>query len=599
MAASISVSSTSGSSSTGGGPSTKLRAGGIRGLMCYWRIINWNHKKRKRHIVMKSLLPKMLRERSSTRSAVARKGSGETRPASNGRPEQKSKNAEITLVTMNRKIVTSETAPLNSKLLSVGNTMYRNRLKAASLLLCMLAFTVYAKEEAQDTTPQQHFPSSPEIQALVQARVDENRAGGIMVGVMEADGSTRIFSAGDPGPGAQPFGPRSVFEIGSITKVFTGILLADMVARGEVSFDDPIAKYLPEDEVTIPTRGGREITLLDISTHRSALPRIPDNFAPADDSNPYADYTVEQMYEFLSGHQLRRDIGAEVEYSNLAVGLLGHALAQTHGGSYEELVRERILEPLGMNHTSITLNEDMQYRLAKGHDREGNVVSNWNIPTLAGAGALRSDMTDMLKFIAANTGPAETSLEEAMRESHQARNSFGGPNDIGLNWIIFNQGEDKIVWHNGGTGGYRTFAGFDPDRGVGAVVLTNSNHGSDDIGMHLINANIPLTPPPKEHVEIEVPATTLRRYEGVYQLMPKITNTIRFTDGQLTAQITGQDILPVFAESERKFFLKIVDAQLEFFTDELGRVTHVNLYQGGRTTKADRISDAVEDYEAQ
>ena len=204
-----------------------------------------------------------------------------------------------------------------------------------------------------------------------------------MVGVLDADDSKRIFAAGDAGPGARPLGAQSVFEIGSITKVFTGILLANMAAKGEVSLDDPIAKYLPEDEVTMPTRGGREITLIDITTHRSGLPTMPDNLKPANPANPYADYTVGQMYDFLSHYQLQRDIGAEAEYSNLAMGLLGHVLARVSGSSYEELVRERILDPLGMHHTGITLSNDMQHWLVKGHDGEGNVVSNWDIPRLA------------------------------------------------------------------------------------------------------------------------------------------------------------------------------------------------------------------------
>jgi len=318
-------------------------------------------------------------------------------------------------------------------------------------------------------------------------------------------------------------------RIGSITKVFTAILLADMVAKGEVSLDDPVAKYLPEDEVTIPSRDDRQITLIDIATHRSALPGMPDNFTPADETNPYADYTVEQMYDFLSNHELRRDIGAAPEYSNLAVGLLGHALARAHGGSYEDLVRERILEPLGMINTGITLSDDMQYWLVKGHNRDGEVVSNWDIPTLAGAGALRSDMNDMLLFIAANTGPAETPLEEAMRDSHRRRNDFGENMDIGLNWLIQRVGDNSVVWHNGGTGGYRTFAGFDPESGVGAVVLTNSNHGSDDIGLHLINSDIPLALPPEEHTEIEVSAEVLS-----LRLCSKMPHCLRRRPGSRT-----------------------------------------------------------------
>jgi D-alanyl-D-alanine-carboxypeptidase/D-alanyl-D-alanine-endopeptidase len=141
-----------------------------------------------------------------------------------------------------------------------------------------------------------------------------------------------------------------------------------------MSLADPVAKYRPEG-VTMPFRGGREITLLDLSTHHSALPRLPDNRSASDAANPYADYTVEQMYTFLSGYELNRDIGSEYEYSNLAVGLLGHVLARVSGGSYENLVRERILTPLGMTRTGISLDEDMQNWMANGHDPQGNVVS--------------------------------------------------------------------------------------------------------------------------------------------------------------------------------------------------------------------------------
>jgi len=456
--------------------------------------------------------------------------------------------------------------------------MFRHHASRATLLLSVLAFAGFAKEEP---APQRHFSSDADIQALVQSRVDEKRTVGIVVGVMEADGSTRIFAAGEAGPDAQPLGERSVFEIGSITKAFTAILLADMVAKGEVAFDDPVAKFLPEGEVTMPTRGGKEITLLDLSTHRSALPRMPDNFAPADATNPYADYTIDQMYEFLSNHKLRRDIGAEAEYSNLGVGLLGHVLVRVNGSSYEELARERILDPLGMSETAITLSDSMRHWLVKGHDQTGNVVSNWDIAALEGAGALRSKVNDLLKFIAANTGPAESSLEEAMRVSHEVRNSFSGNMDIGLNWIILNTGDDKVIWHNGGTGGYHAFAGFDPDRGVGAVVLTNSSHDTDDIGMHLINSNIPLREPPAERTEVEVSADILETYVGDYQLAPNFILTITVEDGTIWGQATGQSNFRIFPESETEFFYKVVDAKITFEVDESGSVAGLVLHQGG------------------
>ena len=429
----------------------------------------------------------------------------------------------------------------------------------------------------------QSFPTDQELESILQGRVDEGRAIGIVLGVMEADGTTRIVSVGDAGPDARPLGEQSVFEIGSITKVFTAILLADMVARGDVSLTDPVAGYLP-DGVTMPTRGGRDITLLDLSTQHSGLPRLPDNMSPADPTNPYADYTVEQMYAFLSGHELRRDIGSEYEYSNLGVGLLGHVLARVGGGSYEDVVSERILDPLGMSMTGVTLEDDMQDWMAKGHDQQGNVVPLWDLPTLAGAGALRSDVEDMLTFLAANTGPPESQLERAMRASHEVRESINPQMGIALNWHVRNVGEEKIVWHNGGTAGFRTFIGFDPEKGIGAVVLTNSGHSADDIGFHLINPEVPLAPvpvPPEERVEIEVAEDILETYVGEYELAPTFSIVVTLEGGALFLQATAQPRFPVFAESETKFFLRVVDAQVSFTKDDSGGVTGIILHQNG------------------
>ena len=426
----------------------------------------------------------------------------------------------------------------------------------------------------------QHFPSDEDLTSLIRSRVEEHRAVGIVLGVMEANGTTRVVWHGDAGPDARDLGIMSVFEIGSITKVFTGIFLADMVSRGEVQLSDPVSDYLP-DSVTVPSRGGVEITLLDLATHHSALPRLPDDMSPADPTNPYADYTVEQMYEFLSDHELRRDIGSEYEYSNFAVGLLGHALARVGGGSYEDVVRERILEQLGMEMTGITLTEEMREWMAAGHDQQGDVVPLWDLPTLAGAGALRSNMEDMLTFLAANTGPPQSQLERSMRSGHKERESINGQMGIGLNWHVRSVGAAEIVWHNGGTAGFHSFIGFDPASGVGAVVLANSAHDVDDIGFHLINPAIPLVPAPVERTEVEVAENILQNYIGEYELAPRFSIVVTLEDGGLFVQATGQPQFPVFAESDTTFFLKVVDAQISFTKDDTGAVAGMILHQNG------------------
>jgi serine-type D-Ala-D-Ala carboxypeptidase/endopeptidase len=417
------------------------------------------------------------------------------------------------------------------------------------------------------------------VTRIVRERVDARGTGGIVVGVLDADGSTRYVAYGSPGPGARPLDEHSVFEIGSITKVFTGILLAEMATRGEVALNDPVTKYLPES-VRVPSKDGREITLLDLSVQISGLPRMPANFSPRDPRNPYADYSPEQMYEFLSGHELRRAPGAQYEYSNLGVGLLGHALARRAHTDYETLVRQRILEPLGMRESAITLSPDMRARLALGHSAAGDVVPNWDLPTFAGAGALRSTAADMLRFAAANLSPADTPLGTAMAASHEPRFTAQPHMRIGMNWHIYRPHDRDIVWHNGGTGGYRTFFGMDKQRRVAVVVLSNvSGEGDDDIGNHLLDARIPLRTIRKA---IALAADVLQQYVGTYQLAPTFSIEITREGDRLFGKATGQDRFPLFAEAKDKFFLRGIDAQLTFQRSEAGEVTGLVLHQNGR-----------------
>jgi D-alanyl-D-alanine-carboxypeptidase/D-alanyl-D-alanine-endopeptidase len=336
------------------------------------------------------------------------------------------------------------------------------------------------------------FPSDSVILAILQERVEEGRSAGMVVGLLEADGATRVLAYGDPGPDKLPLGRESVFEIGSITKVFTSAVLADMTLKGEVSLDDPVRQYLPPG-VTVPARNGFEITLGMLAEQNSGLSRMPVNFDPADPSNPYADYDAERLYEGLSGYELPRDPGESFEYSNLGVGLLGHALALRAGKSYEEMVRDRILNPLGMVHTGVALTPWMGEHLALGHRGRRRVVSNWDLDALAGAGGLRSTTEDMLVFLDAAFNPERGSVHQALAFARQER-ADAGDMRIGLNWIVMHAGSDTIAWHNGGTGGYRTFLGIVPSRGIGVVVMTNSGGmGADDVGLHLLHAEFPLT----------------------------------------------------------------------------------------------------------
>ena len=306
----------------------------------------------------------------------------------------------------------------------------------------------------------------------------------IVVGIIDKDGSS-YFNFGRKSENGSEANEHTIYEIGSITKVFTAILLAQQVIDGKLKLDDPIKNYLP-DGVKVPQRGANEITFGNLSDHTSGLPRMPTNFAPADPLNPFADYTVDQLYSFLSGYELTRDVGSAYEYSNLAQGLLGHILALNAGIPYESLMIKTIAKPQRMKETKITLDEKMKENLATGYD-SGAEAKNWDLPTLAGAGAIRSSTYDMLKFLSANIGYLKTPLQTAMNKTHEVRHDKAGGMSVGLGWHIMKGKNGDVIWHNGGTGGYRAFAGFVKETGEGVVLLTNSTRSIDDIGFHLLN----------------------------------------------------------------------------------------------------------------
>lgn len=319
---------------------------------------------------------------------------------------------------------------------------------------------------------------------------------------------------------------------------------------------------------------------------------MPDNLKPKDVENPYADHTVEQLYSFLSNYSPTREIGAKYEYSNLGVGLLGHILSLKASRDYETLVITRIAQPLGMDSTRIQLSPEMQERFATGHNQSGKVVKNWDIPTLAGAGALRSTANDLLKFLAANLGFTQSTLFPAMQTAYSNLKSTDIPDlKIGLGWHVLTKYGTEIISHNGGTGGYRSFIGFDPKQKTGVVVVSNSANEVDDLGLHLLNQNYKLVKhtPPKQRQAIALNPKIYDAYIGQYQLAPNFILTITKENDKLYAQATNQPKVELFPEAEIQFFIKDVDAQITFVKDKQGQVTHLILHQAGQSLEAKKI----------
>ncbi len=424
-----------------------------------------------------------------------------------------------------------------------------------------------------------------EIRSIMANRVESGKAVGIVTGVIDEKGRQVVASGKISLDGTQPPDGDTVFEIGSVTKVFTSLILADMIEKGEVKPDDPVAKFLPAT-VKVPSRNGRQITLLDLSMQVSGLPRLPDNLKPADPANPYADYDAAKLYGFLSRYTLTRDPGEKYEYSNLAVGLLGHALALKAGMPYEELLRRRIFDPLGMSGTSITLSEAQKKRLAPGYNGSLKPVKNWDFAALAGCGAVRSTVNDMLKFVAANLELTDTPLKAAMRRMRSVRKEIGAEDlQIGMAWHVFTKFDTLIWWHNGGTYGYRSFVGFNPAKKEGVVVLCNTFMDNDDLGRHILESRYPVAGFTKEapRKEIQVDAAVLEKYVGEYELTPAFKIAVTREGAQLFVQATGQPRFEIYAQSESEFFLKVVDANVTFLPDAL------ILHQGGMDQKAKKV----------
>jgi|1185.fasta_scaffold03676_2 D-alanyl-D-alanine-carboxypeptidase/D-alanyl-D-alanine-endopeptidase len=464
------------------------------------------------------------------------------------------------------------------------------RILAVFALSAPSAFAQQPTQQAAAVDPRLALSDSA-IRAVLKDRVDAKRSSGIAVGILDPDGRTRIFAYGVSGT-SRPLDGQSVFEIGSITKTFTATTLADMVVKGEVKLDDPVAKYLPAS-AHVPSRSGREITLADLATQSSGLPRMPSNFAPKNQANPYADYTEQQAIDFVASYQLPRDVGAKYEYSNLGMGLLGIALTRREGVSYEALVRKHVIDPLGMSETRVTFTPSMRERLALGHDENGAVVSNWDIPGLAGAGALRSTVSDMLKYLQAYVDPSHSKLAPAIELAQTKRYATDNPNlSLGLAWHIVNAPSGStVIWHNGGTGGYRTFIGFDRARHAGVVVLSNSATSVDDIGLHFVDPRVPLAPAPVKvmHTEITLAPEALDRYVGEYELAPTFHIVVTREGAALFGQPTGQGKSQLFAEKEDGFFLKEVEAQIVFTKDSSGTVTGMVLKQNGQESPGKKI----------
>ncbi|MDX2249558.1 MAG: serine hydrolase domain-containing protein [Bacteroidia bacterium] len=306
--------------------------------------------------------------------------------------------------------------------------------------------------------------------------VEQGPLTGVIIGVIR-NGKREIYPLGAKNLATQEKPDEyTVFEIGSVTKTFTATLLADRVIAGECKPEDPLQNYLPE--VKIPVFEDQPITLLDLVTHTSGLPRMPANigfYLLKNADNPYATYPVSELYSWLSKYSPKKKTGTSFEYSNAGFGLLGHALGKINQSDYTQSLQQHVLSPLGMNHTTFVLNEEQRKNYALPYSK-GKEVSNWDFTdAFAGAGAIKSNLNDMFLYLEAQLGLQVTPIDSAITLTHIPQRPDDGGGKVGMGWMISERTDGKtLIWHNGATGGYQSYIGFVPEEKLGVIILANS-----------------------------------------------------------------------------------------------------------------------------
>jgi serine-type D-Ala-D-Ala carboxypeptidase/endopeptidase len=433
-------------------------------------------------------------------------------------------------------------------------------------------------------------PLSTRIAKLAMPYIENQIVIGMSIGVVQ-DGKHSVHGFGQlADTDSQCPDGNTIYEIASNTKTFTGVLLADAVVRGKMQLDHPVQQYLPEG-TTMPSKGDVPITLKHLATHASGLPRIPDNMPMKNIDDPYADYSIEQMLDFLSSHKLRRRPVTQISYSNLGFGLLGWLLSREAGVSYEALLRDRVTGPLKMPDTVVVLSPSMQSRVARAHRVGGIETASWNIETLAGLGGLHSTANDMLIYLQANLQPPASDLGKAIElawQMHQPKLSES-EFDMGLGWHIARDGHTR--WHTGQTGGFHSCMFIDRRSKSGVVVLANTAATEiDALGESLIRMLMGIEQKPREFEKLaDVSPDIMRRYLGKYELVPEVVFTITTDGGKLLAGLTGQQTQRIFPRSEKEWFYRIVEATLTFKVDEKGQCNELELFQNGVRRTAKRI----------
>lgn len=432
--------------------------------------------------------------------------------------------------------------------------------------------------------------SNDDLKAELALRFKDDRTGACIAAGQINDGAiaTAWYCANQKA--WRPYDEHTAFEIGSITKTMTAALLAEYIARGEVTLDDPITKLLPSG-TSVPSFNGRDITIGHIVTHTSGLPALPAHYHPPDPNNPYASATERDLLDALAATRLTREPGSKWEYSNFAMIVLSYALAKRSGKDYETLLRERLLDPLGMNETYVS-RRPPQVHLAQGHLSNGMPAIHWDFhPDMAGVGGVRATLPDMLRYLEGELGTDDNAITPTLaRTQEQVANVSG--HRMAMNWLLSTVNGHTFVFHEGGTGGFSSFAGFDRAAKRAIVLLSDtaltSVGGLGQLGLHLLDSSRSSGAP---RVVATADDKLLEALVGKYRLQGGLGIELRHKDSGLTIQADAQPEFEMGYDSAGDFYPLKFDALLRPKRKADG--TYVfTWFQSGAVLEADRTSPA-------
>jgi D-alanyl-D-alanine-carboxypeptidase/D-alanyl-D-alanine-endopeptidase len=419
------------------------------------------------------------------------------------------------------------------------------------------------------------FIPDGEIREILADRIDvQKRSVGMVIGLVEP-GRRRSIGYGSlrPNGGPAPNG-QTLFGIGSVGKMFTAVLLGDMVVRGEVGLDDPVEGYLPKG-MSVAHRG-RPITLADLATHTSGLP------VQAPGMTSSGRYTQQAFAEFLASYEPKRAPGEGFGYSNAGYALLAMALCERAGLDYEQLVARRIAGPLGLKNTFVSVPGSQMGRLAQGHDPKLKPVEAVELSAFSRLGAVYSTADDLMTFIGMADGKSPTPLGRAFALLPLTRRVAPAVGEQALGWEVKTVGGSGPFFSKDGIGrGYGASVVFDPGTGQGVVVVSNVESSPSDIARHLLRPAIPLT---KAYVVVEMDPSQFARFVGIYQIAPGRTVTVAIDKGRLTVELPGLaaklPLSPLGSPfGDVAFVSQQIGVEFNFRVDGLGQATAVT-FQG-------------------